>query len=237
MLELLQLLSFSREPLSSGLDFSLFFSIPATSPSFSRFLLHLPLFLDSCYISLFFSIPATSPSSRFLLHLALSSRFPLYLLLSSRLPLYLLLSSRLPLYLLLSSRVPLYLLLSSVESRCTSYFLLDSRCTSFFLLDFRCTSFLLDSRYTEGPVYKMNEAVFSSSSLLPYSLVCNWTAVGHTFVLAVCRSGHHCNICSAVWSSRPQLQVGDRASFIFLYIWALSQLWPERSLFSCTFGH
>ena len=49
-----------------------------------------------------------------------------------------------------------------------------------------------------------------------------------TFVLAVCRSGHHCNICSAVWSSRPQLQVGDGASFIVLYIWALSQLWPER---------
>ena len=50
--------------------------------------------------------------------------------------------------------------------------------------------FLLDRRYTEGPVCKMNVAVFSSSSLLPYSLVCSWTAVGHTFVSAVCRSGH-----------------------------------------------
>ena len=56
---------------------------------------------------------------------------------------------------------------------------------------------LLDRRYTENPVCKMNVAVFASSSLLPYSLVCNWTAVGHTFVLAVCRSGHLCSICSA----------------------------------------
>ena len=31
---------------------------------------------------------------------------------------------------------------------------------------------LLDRRYTENPVCKMNVAVFSSSSLLPYSLVC-----------------------------------------------------------------
>ena len=40
----------------------------------------------------------------------------------------------------------------------------------------------------------------------------NWTAVGHRFVLAVCRNGYlDCSICSAVWSSRPQLQVGDDA--------------------------
>ena len=49
------------------------------------------------------------------------------------------------------------------------------------------------------------------------------SAIGHTFVLAaVCRSGHLCSICSPVWSSRPQLQVGDGVSFIFLKMWALS---------------
>ena len=61
----------------------------------------------------------------------------------------------------------------------------------------------------------------------------SWTAVGHTFVLSLCRSGHLCSICSAVWSSRPQLQIGDGASFIFLNMWALSWLWPVRSLMTC----
>ena len=37
------------------------------------------------------------------------------------------------------------------------------------------------------------------------------------FVLSVCRSGHLCSACSAVWSSRPQLQIGDGASFIILH--------------------
>ena len=41
-------------------------------------------------------------------------------------------------------------------------------------------------------------------------------------------------VCSTVWSSRPQLQVGDGASFIFLNMWALSQLWPVRSLMTMT---
>ena len=49
---------------------------------------------------------------------------------------------------------------------------------------------LFDRSYIESPVCKINVAVFSNSSLLPYSLMCNRTAVGHTFVLAVCRSGH-----------------------------------------------
>ena len=86
---------------------------------------------------------------------------------------------------------------------------------------------LLARCHTDSPVCKMNAAVFSGSSLLPYSLVYSWTAVGHTFVLAVCRrSGHLCSICSAVWSSRPHLQIGDGASFIFLNMWASSRLWP-----------
>ena len=55
---------------------------------------------------------------------------------------------------------------------------------------------LLDHRYTESPVCKMTEAVFASPSLLSYSLVCSWTAVGHTFLLAVCRSGRLCSVCS-----------------------------------------
>ena len=33
-----------------------------------------------------------------------------------------------------------------------------------------------------------------------------WPHICH--VLAVCRSGHLCSICSAVWSSRPQLHTG-----------------------------
>ena len=83
------------------------------------------------------------------------------------------------------------------------------------------------------------ESSLSSSvpPLLPYSLVCNWTAVDHTFVFAVCRSGYLCSICSAVWSSRPQLQSGDGASFIFLNMWALSRLWPVRSLVTTNCCH
>ena len=83
----------------------------------------------------------------------------------------------------------------------------------------------------------MNVAVFSSSPLLPQSLVCNWPAVGHTLVLAVCRSGHLCSICSAVWSSRPQSQIGEGASFIFLNMWALSRLWPVCSLMTTSYCH
>ena len=41
-------------------------------------------------------------------------------------------------------------------------------------------------------------------------------------------------VCSTVWSSRPHLQVGDGASFIFLNMWALSRLWPERSHMTMT---
>ena len=96
---------------------------------------------------------------------------------------------------------------------------------------------LLDLCYTESPVCKMNVAVFSSSPLLPQSLVCNWPAVGHTLVLAVCRSGHLCSICSAVWSSRPQSQIGDGASFIFLNMWALSRLCPVCSLMTTSYCH
>ena len=63
---------------------------------------------------------------------------------------------------------------------------------------------------------------------------CSWTAVGRTVCLAVCRSKRRCSACSAIWSSRPQLQVDDGASFVFLYKWTLSQLWPVRSLMSTT---
>ena len=63
---------------------------------------------------------------------------------------------------------------------------------------------------------------------------CSWTAVGRTFCLAVCGSKCHCSAYSAVWSSRPQLQANDGASFVFLYMWTLSQLWPMRSLMTTT---
>ena len=42
-----------------------------------------------------------------------------------------------------------------------------------------------DRRYTESRFCQLSVAVFSSSSLLPESLVCSRTAVGHTFCLAV----------------------------------------------------
>ena len=101
-----------------------------------------------------------------------------------------------------------------------------------------CPTFLLlDRRYAESLVCSLNVAVFSSSSLLPYSLVCDWTAAGPTFVLAVCRSGHLCSIRSAARSSRPRLQIGDGASFIFLNMWTLSRLWPVRSLLTTTCCH
>ena len=63
------------------------------------------------------------------------------------------------------------------------------------------------------------------------------TAVVHTFVLAVSRSGTLCRISSAVWSSRPQLRIGDGASFISLNMWALSRVWPVLSLMITTCCH
>ena len=68
-------------------------------------------------------------------------------------------------------------------------------------------------------------------------MVCSCTAVGHTFVLAVSRSGHLCRISSAVWSSRPQLRTGDGDSFISLNMWALSRLWSVRSLMTTACCH
>jgi len=63
------------------------------------------------------------------------------------------------------------------------------------------------------------------------------TAVGHTFCLDFCRSGNLCSICSAVWSWRPQWQVADGASVIFLDMWALSRLWPVSSLMTTVCCH
>ena len=55
----------------------------------------------------------------------------------------------------------------------------------------------------------------------------------HLFLLS-CTSGHLCSIYvhAAVWSWRPQLQIGDVASLIFLNMWVLSRLWPVR-IVSC----
>ena len=45
-------------------------------------------------------------------------------------------------------------------------------------------------------------------------------------------------MCLAIWSSRPQLQVGIGAtSFIFLHMWAESQLWPVSNLITTTCCH
>ena len=46
---------------------------------------------------------------------------------------------------------------------------------------------LLDRHDTESPAWKVSAAVFPGSSLLLQSLVCSWTAQGHTVCLAVCR--------------------------------------------------
>ena len=95
----------------------------------------------------------------------------------------------------------------------------------------------LDRRYTESPVCKMNVAVFSSSSLLPKSLVCSWTPVGRTCCLVVCKSGYLCSIIMfgcLVFKTAVMLQVGDGASFIFLYVWALNRSWPVSSLMTTT---
>ena len=74
-----------------------------------------------------------------------------------------------------------------------------------------------------GRSYQSGTELMKSSSSRSLQHRVSSLQVGHTFVLAaVCRSGHLCSICSAVWSSRPQLQVGDGTSFIFLKMWALS---------------
>ena len=39
---------------------------------------------------------------------------------------------------------------------------------------------ILDRRYTESPVCRVNVALFSISCLLLYGLVWNWTAVSYT---------------------------------------------------------
>ena len=47
-----------------------------------------------------------------------------------------------------------------------------------------------------------------------------------------------CLMCLAIWSSRPQLQVGiGTTSFIFLIMWAVSQLWPVSNLVTITCCH
>ena len=79
--------------------------------------------------------------------------------------------------------------------------------------------------------------VFTSSSLLPWSLVCSWTSVDHMFVLAVWRSGYPCSVRSAVWFSRPQLQVGAGYIFLNMYLSALKRFCPVRSLMTATYCH
>ena len=96
--------------------------------------------------------------------------------------------------------------------------------------------------FSRSPLHResslqMNVAVVSTSSLLPQSLVCSWTPVGRTLCLAVCKGGHLCSIIMfgrLVFKTAVMLQVGDGASFIFLYMWALNRSWLVRSLMTTT---
>ena len=53
---------------------------------------------------------------------------------------------------------------------------------------------------------------------------------GHTSSLVTLWRGHLCRTCSVVWSSWPQGQVGEGASFSLRCIWLFSLLCPVRSL-------
>ena len=64
-------------------------------------------------------------------------------------------------------------------------------------------------------VLVMNDVVFSSFCLQPKSLVVSRVADGHTCCCSACRRGQHCRVCSDVWSSWPQEQVGVGASWTF----------------------
>ena len=95
---------------------------------------------------------------------------------------------------------------------------------------------LLDRSYIESPVCKINVAVFSNSSLLQYSLMCNWTAVGHTFVLAAVQkqASPQYYVRPSGLQDRSCRSVMVPASVILLNIWALRWLWPVRSFMTTT---
>ena len=71
--------------------------------------------------------------------------------------------------------------------------------------------------------------VFFRSSKPPYNFWWSGVADGHCAI----RSGlcllHLWRTCSVVWSSSPQGHVGEGTHFSFLWMCALSLLWPERN--------
>ena len=94
--------------------------------------------------------------------------------------------------------------------------------------------------FCRSPFYRVrcvretNVAVLSRSCRLPCSLTCRGTVAGHTVFLCSWKRGQFWRMCSAFWSLRPQSQVGDGASFNFLFMWDFRRLWPVRSLMIIT---
>ena len=79
--------------------------------------------------------------------------------------------------------------------------------------------FLAFAVYTIKAASEMNDVVFSSSCLQPYSLVVREVLAGHSSSLVASCRGHLCRTCSTVCSSRPQGQAGEGASFSLRCIW------------------
>ena len=88
--------------------------------------------------------------------------------------------------------------------------------------------FLAFAVYTIKAAREMNEVVFSSSCLQPESLVVRGVLTGHTSSLVALWRGHLCRTCSVVWSSWPQGQVGEGASFSLRCIWLFSLMFGAK---------
>ena len=100
------------------------------------------------------------------------------------------------------------------------------------------------------PVCKMNVAVFSSSSLLPQSLVCSWTAVCLALILLLLsaevaisaevgisavyvrlsglQNQHVTNGCPVTHQTLPQQGGTGEDSYIHLVDWTLSVVETEK---------
>ena len=76
------------------------------------------------------------------------------------------------------------------------------------------SSRLLD--YMDKPVWRMKPTILSSSSLFPYSFLCNNVPSDHICSLRCWYAGHLCSMCSVVSSSVPHLHGGDDTRLIFL---------------------
>ena len=85
--------------------------------------------------------------------------------------------------------MPVHIAFSVSPQRNPNPDIIEIDSTSFFFLLILLLSHC-HTETSESPVCKMNVAIFSSSPLLPQSLVCSWIAVGHSFCIAVCKCRH-----------------------------------------------